>query len=227
MRVSNPSARTFLGSGLKEPPDKRVVSRKTTTRKFDVEHYKRTNELIFLDEGAETTERQDAIQRAKDMRNELTTIEQFEAIGTYSEVAKKYEISKKTTHAHMMSLRYKKDREEKEMIGPANIEVSVKPIASIGEQNGGTVELEESGVGDCEEKGIDEACGGMSEEENMTDEEWEEQIKEPTVEDKWDEVGVRLAGLKEILVDIRRMKIKQIEAEIGERLGKMMEGIEC
>jgi len=227
MRVANPSARTFLGSSLREPPsDPEVINTKTTTRKFNVEHYEKTGEIEYLGE-AETTERQDAIQRAKDMRNELTTIEQFEAIGTYSEVAKKYEISKKTTHAHMMSLRYKKDREEKEMIGPANIEVSVKPIASIGEQNGGTVELEESGVGDCEEKGIDEACGGMSEEENMTDEEWEEQIKEPTVEDKWDEVGVRLAGLKEILVDIRRMKIKQIEAEIGERLGKMMEGIEC
>jgi len=123
-----------------------VINTKITTRKFNVEHYEKTGEIEYLGE-VETTDRQDAIQRAKDMRNELTTIEQFEAIGTYSEVAKKYEISKKTTHAHMMSLRYKKDREEKEMIGPANVEVSANPIASIGEQNGCVVELEESGVG--------------------------------------------------------------------------------
>lgn len=47
----------------------------------------------------------DGIENAKQMREELQTLEQFEGVGSYGQVAKKYLVSKTTAHAHLMHLR--------------------------------------------------------------------------------------------------------------------------
>jgi len=51
-------------------------------------------------------------ENSKKLRGEITTIEQFESIGSYAEVAKKYLVSVATSHALKMSLKDKKVRED-------------------------------------------------------------------------------------------------------------------
>lgn len=114
MRVANPSARTFLGTGLMDKQsDPKESTSSITTRKFDVELYDRTGELKYLEEGTKMPA-PNATKSTKLMRSEITNIEQFEAIGSYGNVAKKYGVSKSTAHGWMRSLRAKAEREAKE-----------------------------------------------------------------------------------------------------------------
>ena len=102
-------------------------------------------------------------QRAngKKLRTEVTSIEQFNAIGTYGEIAKKYKVSTAMSHALKMSLQAKKLREEKEAVQEVVLECSEDEVL------------------------VDQ---GMTEEENMTDEEWEAQKKREwdTQREEWD-----------------------------------------
>ncbi|MDP4158406.1 MAG: hypothetical protein Q8911_01405, partial [Bacillota bacterium] len=178
------------------------------------------------------------IENCKTLKEEITTIEQFEEIGSYRDVAKKYMVSVGTTHALMMHLRYKKEREDREMelvnAGLKVNEVEMNPSETYhvppDEQNGVSDELKDQSACDCPKKGIDEACeayyGDVSEFETHVkelEERWSEP-KELTVEDRWNQVGNMLAGIKESIVHVRRMEIKRVEAEIEERLMKMMAG---
>jgi len=80
----------------------------------------------------------------------------------------------------------------------------------------------------CEEKGTNEACGGMTAEENMTDKEWEEQASKieklwddepkPTIEDKWGRV-------ERLLANIHDVYIEEAEIRYNERLTKALRGV--
>ena len=58
-----------------------------------------------------------SIENSKRMKAEITTLAQFGAIGSYEDVAKKYEVGKTTAYSHMKKLHKKakagKDRMER------------------------------------------------------------------------------------------------------------------
>ena len=239
----NPGKRTH-GIVLKEKYDCELPDTDIVTRKFNVEVYEQTGRLEYLEEGIKMG---NIDQRAngKKLRTEVTSIEQFNAIGTYGEIAKKYKVSVAMSHALKMSLRAKKLREEKKD----------EPVAEV--------------VLECSE---DEVLldQGMTEEENMTDEKWDaqkkreweaqreewdelhqsdhpenyeheesEDISEETLkkiddrtkllitenEDRWLISGIEAqwADIDASLAEIRRMSIKRLDREIKGRL-EMMTG---
>jgi len=82
----------------------------------NVELFNLTGEVKYLDEEGTIVPNIDQLENGKKMREEVTTIEQFEVIGSYNEVAKKYLVSVGTAHGLMKSLRAKKAREDAEMV---------------------------------------------------------------------------------------------------------------
>ena len=127
MGFDNSSKRTF-GIKLLEPKSEQdTVGFPVTTRMCDIDLLNRTGEIKYIDEGetimdvATITEKK---ATAKRMREEITTIEQFEAIGTYTEVAEKYQLSTRMVHSYMMSLKYKAEREAK---GAKKVEIILEP----------------------------------------------------------------------------------------------------
>ena len=143
----------------------------------------------------------DQISNGKRMREEVTTIEQFEAIGSYSDVAKQYMVSSRTGHALKMSLRAKKAREVAEVtqvlsaeeVIPVHPEVEIKVMPEEGIDRGKEAtpapypgcfsesNQEKYWCNDCEYKAecltmfkkINPEPQGMTEEENTSDTEWE------------------------------------------------------
>lgn len=81
------------------------------TKIFDVEHYEKTGKLVYF-EGEQVECISDTAKNTAQMKSELTTIEQFEAIGNTSDVAKKYNVSVDAANGHKSSLRAKKSRAE-------------------------------------------------------------------------------------------------------------------
>ena len=234
----NPGKRTH-GIVLKEKYDCELPDTDIVTRKFNVEVYEQTGRLEYLEEGVKMG---NIDQRAngKKLRTEVTTIEQFNAIGTYGEIAKKYKVSVAMSHALKMSLQAKKLREEKD-----------EPVAEV--------------VLECSEDDV-LLDHGMTEEESMTDEEWEaqkkrewddqreewdalDQVDHPEVEeleenseetlkkidervklliaeneDKWLISGIedQWMDIEASLAEIRRMSIKRLDMEIKARLEIVM-----
>lgn len=114
-RMGHANPRTY-GKILKDSKREIAYAYSETTHKFDVAHYEATGEIKYLDEEVQKVPNMEKREASQRFREEVTTIEQFEVIGSYSQVAKKYGISKSTAHNHMKSLRVKKVREEKEML---------------------------------------------------------------------------------------------------------------
>ncbi|EGW36487.1 hypothetical protein [Desulfosporosinus sp. OT] len=114
-RMGHANPRTY-GKILKD--SKREVTHvySETTRKFNVAHYETTGEVKYLDEEEEDMPTVDQKANAKRMKTEITSIEQFEAIGNYKDVAIKYHVAVMTAHGLMRSLRSKKSREEAGMV---------------------------------------------------------------------------------------------------------------
>ena len=213
-RINNVSPRTCMGTPLmdKQSDPKEFTSR-VTTRKFDVELYEKTGELKYLEEGTDVPA-PNAIKNTDLMRAELTTIEQFQTIGSYSQVAKKYGISKSAAHAHMRHLRAKAAREEKEekdMFDPASNPEKIQkdeelPVIEI---NNPVNLLIESYTHN--EHKVEELEAHVAELEKQ----WPK--SNPTIEDKWSEV-------EGIISDIHAMYIDQAEREYRERLASLYFG---
>lgn len=112
----NSSPRSY-GTKLLEPKSNQAkVESQVTTRIFDVNHFERTGELKYLDEEGTTMKLITAVKKTKIMRAEITTIEQFEAIGNTADVSKKYDVSKVTVQGLKISLQAKKAREEADKV---------------------------------------------------------------------------------------------------------------
>lgn len=178
MDLVNPGKRTH-GIVLKENYDCELPDTDIVTRKFNVEVYEQTGRLEYLEEGVKMA---NIDQRAngKKLRTEVTTIEQFNALGTYGEIAKKYKVSTAMAHALKMSLQAKKLREEKEepviqhttpvdAAQPTLIQIEQfhtdEPVQALPE-----FEMEAVYMWGPE----DPEPVGMTEEENMPDAHWEE-----------------------------------------------------
>jgi len=106
--VNRDNARTF-GTKLLTPKVD-AVNNTITTRKFDIEHYKQTKELKYLDEGEVTIPTNDEVENVKRMREEVDTLEKFNAIGNTVVVAKKYGVSTSTSHGLKLSLKAKEGK---------------------------------------------------------------------------------------------------------------------
>lgn len=259
MRVDNPGPRTLLGPALVDrQSDPKEHTSTITTRKFDVAHYELTGEIRYLEEG-ETMEMPSVIANAKVMKSEITTIEQFEAVGNNRDVANKYGVGLSAAHGLRMSLLAKAKREvnesEEGIQGPSAEEV--EQFFTDVEQPQGFPEMEVSEVemNPSETYHVpptNEEPQGMTEEENMTDEEWEAQYVKALheeenitnkeleahvseVEKQWEghsedeltEAAIRMCwdNIKDYLGDIRRIEIERVDKQIKAKLQGMMEGM--
>ena len=127
-KQGNPSPRTF-GEKLLEPKgNTQKFDAPVITRMCDPELLRTTGEVRYL-EGEEKVSRQSAIENAKKMREELTHLIEFDAIGSYGAVAKHYKVHTSTAHAHLMHLRAEENKaakkaklEEKTMIEGLSME---------------------------------------------------------------------------------------------------------
>lgn len=125
---TNPSPRSYGTKLLESKSNQEKVESPVTTRLFDVDHLERTGELKYLYEEGETVTKVDQIENAKRMREEVTTLDQFNSIGNTKDVAKKYEISMGTAHGLKLSLKAKKAREEAGKILEAQKSEKIEPL---------------------------------------------------------------------------------------------------
>lgn len=148
-----------------------MVQFPVTTRKYDVEHYEQTGEIKYLDEEGETMPNMDARENAKKMREEITTLAQFNGFENYTTVAKKYHVSVTTAHAHMMHLRHEAEKEAK--TNGSEIVTTEIPISDENEQSQTETASEdfpevvlepeynlksEDEIEDCDKKDILDSC---------------------------------------------------------------------
>ena len=166
-RMGHANPRTYGTKLLMPKYEDTETASPVTTRVCDVEHYELTGELKYIDEGEVVMPSVDTIENAKRMRAELKTLERFEAVGSYSDVAKKYLTSKTTSHAHLMHLRHlateqeKKVKEERQMINKAigACKPEVEETADIAPEDKTTTSDESKGTVavDCLKEGKEEA----------------------------------------------------------------------
>jgi len=112
------------------------------------------------------------------MRTEITTLTQFGAIGTFEDVAKKYDVSKSTAYACMKKLHQKAKGEKTTNPTLTEVEkfhadVEVQPLPKVEMdkvveiqpegQEGAVETLEDSGVDDCPKIHLEEAEKVISE----------------------------------------------------------------
>lgn len=146
---------TILIGKLAEEKSEAVAS-ECKTRIADMEHYNKTGELVYLDEGETQRIKGDA-ESVKEMKAELTTIEEFDSIGSVVDVGRKYNISPNTAHGWKMSLRSKAKQSGKQLLpGTDNQEIGFERQKSIAERisesfmdeytNGGKLEACEANV---------------------------------------------------------------------------------
>lgn len=118
-RSSHANSRTY-GSKLLGPKTNEATTEfPVMTRMCDIDHLNRTGEVRYIDEEEKGMPTIDQKANTKKLRADITTIEQFDAIGNYTAVAKKYHVATMTAHGLMKSLRSKKEKEEKQMINNA------------------------------------------------------------------------------------------------------------
>jgi len=132
-RMGHANPRTY-GKILKDSKREVAIVYSETTRKFDVPHYEATGEVVYLDEEEKDMPTVDQMANAKKLRKEITTIEQFEAIGNYKDVAIKYHVAIMTAHGLMRSLKAKKAKEETKMIEsqePVNCSPTLEEIETF------------------------------------------------------------------------------------------------
>lgn len=125
------SPRSYRTKLLETKSTQAKVESPITTRKFDVEHFERTGELKYLDEEGETITKVDQNANAKRMREEVTTLDQYNSIGNTKDVAKKYDVGVGTAHGLKLSLKAKKAREEAEKILEAQKESSAEETVQV------------------------------------------------------------------------------------------------
>ena len=166
-RMGHANPRTYGTKLLMPKYEDTETASPVTSRVCDVEHYELTGELKYIDEGEVVMPSVDTIENAKRMRADLKTLERFEAVGSYSDVAKKYLTSKTTSHAHLMHLRHlateqeKKVKEERQMINKAigACKPEVEETADIAPEDKTTTSDESKGTVavDCLKEGKEEA----------------------------------------------------------------------
>jgi hypothetical protein len=114
-------------------------------RRFDIERYKLTGEIEYLDEGVESMPTVVEVENAKKMREEIDTLEKFSAIGNTTQVANHCGVSAATAHGLKMSLRAKAEA----MIGRATLASCESPETLTEGKEGVLGEFEEVSGNDC------------------------------------------------------------------------------
>lgn len=114
-KKGQPSSRTYGIKLLGSKSDEAKTEFPVTSKKFDVVYYDLTGKIRYIDEEGKTMPTVDQKANAKKLREEITTLEQFEAIGSYADVARKYHVGFSSAHGLLRSLRAKKAKEEKEL----------------------------------------------------------------------------------------------------------------
>ena len=162
-RSSHANSRTY-GSKLIGPrSDEATTEFPVTTRMCDIDHLNRTGEVRYIDEEEKGMPTIDQKANTKKLRADITTIEQFDAIGNYAAVAKKYHVATMTAHGLMKSLRSKKEKEEKQMINNAakTSDTKVEETADILPREELATSDESKGIVavDCPKEDKEEVCG--------------------------------------------------------------------
>jgi len=100
---------------------------------------------------------------AQIMREEITTLEQFEAIGNYREVAAKYGVGKTAANDLQVRLRREKEKMEHQSVKAIETEED-KPIEIPCQSvEDGIESVENESEGDCSKEGIEEAVMAIEE----------------------------------------------------------------
>lgn len=225
----NPNPRT-RGIKLLEPKENRPkVESIITTRKFDVSHYERTGELRYSGE-EEIMPIITVAEKEKRLRTEITTIDQFKAIGNTSNVSKKYDVSKIIVQGLKISLLAKAEREAKGIIQVPSAE-EVERFHTDGEhQELPKVEFDkpveiflESQVAELDEEPnfseADEIQNELSEDELM-DVEINAIVGELSNPDQM--IEALWSGVESDLELIHKMYLKRAEEEYQARRSKVM-----
>lgn len=202
-KPSNPNPRTF-GIKLLEPKSDKKVEFPVTTRRFDIERYKLTGEIEYIDEEGLTMPNPNAVENAKHMREEITTLAQFNEFKNYTEVAKKYHVSPSTAHGHLMRLKAANEAEKKviQADNPTLNEIE-QFHTDIAPSECPRVELDESI--NLEAKPRELACPEGPED----DIEWFENTSMPIIPS----IGITKAGLT-----LNNAAVQKMHLEIGETL---------
>lgn len=164
-RMGHSNPRTYGSKLLSPKSEEHNAKFPVTTRMCDLDHLQRTGEVKYLDEEGENMPTIDQKLNTKKLRKEITTIEQFEAIGGYKDVAIKYQVAIMTAHGLMRSLRSKKAKEEKQvdnltanqdMVGPSNAELKGTFYGIVVDKQEVVIDGIESNVeGNCENEGTE------------------------------------------------------------------------
>jgi len=191
------STRSY-GTKLLEPKNNQAkVESPITTRMFNVELFESTGELKYLDEEGEVMANIDRTVNANRMREEVTSIDEFNSIGNTTVVAKEYGVSTSTAHGLKISLKAKKAREEADKI--------IQSQKELNHEDDYTGELSENG--DLE-KAVEEL-----------EEKWEKPAQHVlTMEVRW-------ARLEADIATLHKMHIEAAERGFQERLAGVID--EC
>lgn len=147
-----------------------------TTRMFDVEYFELTGELKYLDEEGETMTKLDQNANAKLIREELTSLDQFNSIGNTKVVANKYGVSTSTAHGLKLSLKAKKAKEEADKI----LEAQKESITEETRQVYLETEVQELQQSEFDETGSE--CGESVEQNKLSE---TELLNDPQFRDKF------------------------------------------
>ena len=169
-RSSHANSRTYGSKLIGPKTDEATTEFPVTTRMCDIDHLNRTGEVRYIDEEEKGMPTIDQKANTKKLRADITTIEQFDAIGNYAAVAKKYHVATMTAHGLMKSLRSKKEKEEKQMINNAVKTSDTKDEETVDILPGEEVATSDESKGivavDCpkedKEEAVDTLLGKMS-----------------------------------------------------------------
>ena len=108
---------------------------------------------------------------AQIMREEITTLEQFEAIGNYREVAAKYGVGKTAANDLRVKLRREKEKMEHQSVKAIKTEED-KPEIPRQSVEDGVESVQNESEGDCSKEGEQRLESAMPETQNVTDSEF-------------------------------------------------------
>lgn len=240
-KKGQPNSRTY-GSKLLGPKSEAETVCPCASKKFDVVYYELTGKVRCIGEGGEEMmPTVDQKANAKKMREEITTLEQFEQIGSYTDVAKKYHVGVSSAHGLMRTLRHNKMREEKELNGkteqeesaqkedairyPLKLELGNSTILPSDEQNGGQDQFGDAPACVCPKEGKVNDYGAN------TDEPKEGEVKSVTFCKECGDIIIHPPGINGLCgvcaVGCREeLRISMEESELsGEALDRLMD--EC
>lgn len=147
-----------------------------------------------------------SVTNGKRMRADIETLAQFGVVGTYEDVAKKYEVSRSTAYSYLKKL-HKMAKEGKEKVVVITAEQPIKEEAKHTETQNHEVELEQEYTENLDE--TNELSEDLDQHVTVLEEQWKK--PELTIEECW-------SLLESDIKKLHKMTIYRAEKQFQERL---------